>query len=57
MVKPEGFALIAELITAACLVVAVSGLSIKRSKLFFVLSVVALAALIVAVTAVVEISS
>jgi hypothetical protein len=57
MVRPEGFALIAELIAAACLVVALLGFSISRSRLFFVASVAAFAALIVAGIVVAELSS
>ena len=57
MIEPEGVALIAELIAATCLVVALLGFSIIRSRIFFVASVAAFTALIVAVTMIVELSS
>ena len=57
MITPKGFALIAELLAAACLIVALLGLSIRRSRPFLVSSVVAFAALIAAVTVLIDLSA
>jgi len=57
MITPEGYALVAQLVAAACLIVALLGLCVRRSRPFVVGSVAAFAALIVAVTVIVELST
>ena len=57
MITPTGVALIAELIAAACLVLALSGLAVCRSKIWFVCSAAAIAALIVIVTVLIDLST
>ena len=57
MITPTGVALIAELIAAACLVLALSGLAVCRSKIWFVCSAAAIAALIVVVTVLIDLST
>jgi hypothetical protein len=54
MITPKGVALIAELIAAAWLIVALTGFAICRSKIWFACSATAIAALIVAVTVLID---
>ena len=54
MITPKGAALIAELIAAAWLIVALTGLTIRRSKLWLACTATAIAALIAAVTVLID---
>ena len=54
MITPKGVALITELIAAAWLIVALTGFAIYRPKLWFACSATAIAALIVAVTVLID---
>jgi len=57
MITPKGAALIAELIAAASLVVGLTGFAIWRSKIWFAYSAAALAALIMVVTVLIDLST
>jgi hypothetical protein len=57
MITPEGVALIAELIAAAWFIVAVAGFAIYRSKPWFACGATALAALIVVVAVLIDLST
>jgi hypothetical protein len=57
MITVQGFALIAELAAAACLMVALAGFGVSRSKPWLMGSAVAFIALIVAVTMLIESST
>jgi len=54
MITPKGVALIAELVAAAWLIVALTGLAICRSKLWFACTATAIVALIAAVTVLID---
>jgi len=54
MITPKGVALITELIAAAGLIVALTGFALFRSKLWFACSATAIAALIAAVTVLID---
>jgi len=57
MITPKGVALIAELIAAAWLIAELFGFAVWRSKIWFACTAAAAAALIVAVTALIDLST
>jgi hypothetical protein len=57
MITSPGFALIAELVAAAFLIVALTGFTVRRSRPWLMGTAMAFVALIVAVTIVIEASS
>jgi len=57
MITPKGVALIAELIAAAWLIAGLFGFAVWRSKIWFACTAAAAAALIVAVTALIDLST
>jgi len=54
MITPKGLALIAELIAAALLIIALTGLAICRSKPWFAFTATAIAVLIAAVAVLID---
>ena len=57
MIKPEGVALIAELIAVAWLIVGLVGFAVWRSKIWFACAAAAAVALIVVATALIDLST